>query len=80
MEVIGHISTVVVQNKSNLLLMIILKNAQTLQLFTVNIKTEIVYKSYQKCRDCGLGWKVLDFIIKVGSGAEVKKLMNTLYI
>ncbi len=52
MEVIGlylHISTVVVQNKSSLLLMIILKNAQTLQLFTVNIKTEIVYKSYQKC-------------------------------
>ncbi len=33
-------------NKSSLLLNIIIQNTQTLQLFTMNIKTEIIYKSY----------------------------------
>ncbi len=26
-----------------------LQNTQALQLFTINIKTEIIYKSYKKC-------------------------------
>ncbi len=34
----------VASNKSSLLLKIVLQNAQTLQLFTINIKTEIIYK------------------------------------
>jgi hypothetical protein len=33
----------VASNKSSLLLKIILQNAHTLQLFTINIKTEIIY-------------------------------------
>jgi len=36
----------VVQNKSSLLLKIILQNMQILQLFTINMKTENIYKSY----------------------------------
>jgi len=36
----------VVQNKSSLLLKIILQNMQILQLFTINMKTESIYKSY----------------------------------
>ncbi len=35
------------QNKSWSLLNIIYKNTQELQLFTRNIKTEIIYKSYK---------------------------------
>jgi hypothetical protein len=42
-------------NKSSLLLNIIIQNTQTLQLFTVIIKTEIIYKSYKKARLDGLG-------------------------
>ncbi len=38
--------TVVVQNKSSLLLKIIFTNTQTLQLFTKKVKTEIIYASY----------------------------------
>jgi hypothetical protein len=38
-EQIGH-------NKLGLLLKNILQNTQTVQLFTVIIKTEIIYKSY----------------------------------
>jgi len=33
-------------NKSSLLLLIILQNAQTLKLFTNNIKLESIYKIY----------------------------------
>jgi hypothetical protein len=36
----------VVQNKLGLLLKNILQNTQTVQLFTVIIKTESIYKSY----------------------------------
>jgi hypothetical protein len=36
----------VAANKSSLLLLIILQNAQTLQLFTKINKTESIYKSY----------------------------------
>jgi hypothetical protein len=33
-------------NKSNLLMKNILQNTQALQLFTIDIRTEIIYKSY----------------------------------
>ncbi len=33
-------------NRSNLLLKNILQNTQTVQLFTINIETESIYKSY----------------------------------
>ncbi len=36
----------VARNKSSLLLNIIIQNTQTLQLFTMITKTEIIYKSY----------------------------------
>jgi hypothetical protein len=36
----------IVQNKPSLLLDVILQNVQILQLFTINIKTESIYKSY----------------------------------
>jgi hypothetical protein len=43
-------------NKSNLLQRIILQNTQTLQLFTIDIWTEIINKSYKKNADvAGLG-------------------------
>ncbi len=35
---------IVAQNKSSLLLKNVLQNTQTLQLFTMNFKTEIIYK------------------------------------
>jgi hypothetical protein len=38
--------TQVALNKSSLLLKFILQNTQTLELFTINSKTEIIYKSY----------------------------------
>jgi len=44
-----HDITEVVENKSSLLLAIILQNTQTLQLCTVTIKTKIIHKSYKKC-------------------------------
>jgi hypothetical protein len=45
----------VVQNKSSLLLKIILQNTQTLQLFTKIIKTGSIHKSYYNTRLEGLG-------------------------
>ena len=44
-----HKATLIEQvalNRSSLLLSNILQNAQTLQLFTANIKTESIYKIY----------------------------------
>jgi hypothetical protein len=43
------------QNKSGLLLNNILQSAQTLQPFTMNIKTESILKSYKKCQADRLG-------------------------
>jgi hypothetical protein len=45
--------------KPSLILNIILQNTQTLQLFTINIKTEIIYKSYKKSSAARLGLRVL---------------------
>jgi hypothetical protein len=45
----------VASNKSSLLLKDISQNAQTLQLFAMNIKTEIIYKSYLKYQSARLG-------------------------
>jgi hypothetical protein len=53
--------TVVVQNKSSLILMIIFTNAQTLQLFTINIEAGIICKS---SKQQGLGWEILNLSIK----------------
>ena len=50
---------VVVQNKSILLLKIIFKNTQTLQLFAKNIKTKSIYNSYQKGQEARLGFRNL---------------------
>ncbi len=43
---IGIFIEQVPSNKSSLLLKNILQNTQRLQLFTINIKTESIYKSY----------------------------------
>ncbi len=48
----------VASNKSSLLQNNILQNAQTLQLFTINIKTEIIYKTYYNFDQPGLGREV----------------------
>jgi hypothetical protein len=37
-------------NKSSLVLKKILQNTQTLQLFTMIIKSESIFKSYKKCQ------------------------------
>jgi hypothetical protein len=42
-------------NKSSLLLKIQMQNTQTFQLFTINIKTEIIYISYQNAMLGSLG-------------------------
>ncbi len=42
-------------NKLSLLLRIKIQNAQTLQLFTMNIKTESIYKSSLNAKMLGLG-------------------------
>ncbi len=49
-------------NKSSLLRKIILQNTQTLQLFTIDIKTEIINKSCKKCRCGRLGLRVIEFL------------------
>ncbi len=41
--------TELVQYKSSLILNVIIPNTQTLQLLTINVKTEIIYKRYKKC-------------------------------
>ncbi len=46
--------TKVLSIKSSLLMKMIEKT-QTIQLFTMNIKTESIYKSYQKSQAMGLG-------------------------
>jgi hypothetical protein len=51
-------------NKSNLLLKNILQNAQVLQLLTMNIKTEIIHKSYSEYLVGSLGWKALSSNLK----------------
>jgi len=53
-------TTVVVQNKSSLLMRIIITNTQTLQLLTINIKTEIITKIIKKCQAPGLGLSYLE--------------------
>ncbi len=45
----------VVRNKSSLLLNIQNQKKQKLQPFTINIKTEIIYKDYLKCQAGRLG-------------------------
>jgi len=45
---------IVAQNKSSLLLKNVLQNTQTLQLFTMNIKTEFFYK-HAKLEGLGRG-------------------------
>jgi hypothetical protein len=50
-----HIIEQVALNKSSLLLKIQEQNIQTLQLFTMIIKTESVYKSNQNAKLEGLG-------------------------
>jgi hypothetical protein len=52
--------TVVVQNKSSLLLPIILTNTQILQQLTIDIKTEIIYRIFKKCRSVQLGLRDLE--------------------
>jgi hypothetical protein len=42
-------------NKAGLLLKIKLQTTRTLVLFIMNIKTEIIYKSYLRCQDARLG-------------------------
>ncbi len=42
-------------NKSSLLLKNILQDTQTLQLCTINLKTERICKSHYKCQDRSLG-------------------------
>jgi hypothetical protein len=42
-------------NKVGLLLMIKIQTMQSLWLFKMNIKTEIIYKSYLRCQDARLG-------------------------
>jgi hypothetical protein len=54
--------TVVIHNKSSLLLKIIFKNTQTLKLFTENMKTEIIYKRYKKCKTIPFGLEILDLV------------------
>ncbi len=46
----------VASNKSSLLPIINLENAQTLQLFTEIIKAERIIKSHQNCQTERLGW------------------------
>ncbi len=60
MNILDYNRTVVVQNKSSLLLKIIYKNTQTIQLFTMNIKTKTIYKSDKKCQVVKLGQRHLD--------------------
>jgi hypothetical protein len=48
-------TTVVVQNKSSLLMSFIITNTQTLQPLTINIKTEIITKIIKTCQAPGLG-------------------------
>jgi hypothetical protein len=50
----------VVLKKSSLLLKNILQPTQTLQQFTKIIKTERIYKSYEKCQAGRLGCKDLE--------------------
>ncbi len=63
----------VASNKSSLLLKIILQKAQTLQLFTLNIKTESIYKSYKNAKLEGFGskgWRS----IEIGDGVQALKV------
>ncbi len=47
-------------NKSGLILKIILQNSQTLQLFTINIQTEMIYKSNKNAKQAALGLRVTE--------------------
>jgi hypothetical protein len=42
--------------KSSLLLLIVSQNTQTFQLFIINIKTEIINKSFSKCQAGSQAW------------------------
>ncbi len=52
--------TEAVQNKSSLILKIILQNPQTLQLSTINIKIDVIYKIYKNANRW-LGLRTLKF-------------------
>jgi hypothetical protein len=56
--------------KSSLLLQIQMQNTQTLKLFTINIKTEIVYKCYWKCQAGKIGFRNLVVWIKEGGRTD----------
>jgi hypothetical protein len=49
-------------NKSSLLRKIILQNTQTLKLFTIDIKTEIINKSYKKMPMWQAWVRVIEFL------------------
>ncbi len=66
------------ENKSSLLLKIILSNTQTLQLFTFNIQSEIVYKKTLKCRAAWLFWRMENLTHKRGEAQRCQsKVLST---
>ncbi len=60
-ELLRYNRTLLVKNKSSSAVKIIFTDTQTLRLFTAEIKTEIIHKSYLKCRGEKLGLRDLMF-------------------
>jgi hypothetical protein len=62
-------------SKSSLLQKIKVQNTQTLQLFSINIFSEIIYKRYEKCQAVELGFGRSRICNKNGVGAQRFKTM-----